>query len=78
MPGHFDDFIVTAQCPGCGAQVSATYGRLRCDPRVTCHCGMGFAVYLDGSPVAEADMLWDAGRWRVANDNSSPPYLVKG
>ena len=74
MPGHYDHFDVNVDCPVCGCGLTERYGRLRLDPRLTCRCGVGFAVYLSGCPIEDADLLWDA-RDATANDNDAGPFI---
>jgi hypothetical protein len=70
MPGHYDHFMIHVDCPRCGVDLVERYGVLRLDPRMVCHCGAGFAVYLDGCPVEVADRSWDEReRHMPANDD---------
>ncbi len=68
VAGYYDDFPVAVDCPACSAELSAPYGRLRIDPRLTCRCGTGFIVCLAGSPIEVADQAAEAGA-RAVNDN---------
>lgn len=44
MTGLLDNETIEFACPHCRRKVSQTIGKLKMNPKLTCHCGQVFAA----------------------------------